>query len=242
MAKPQLVEPRRGKPFGAGRVEHVLFGQMGWFAHREPHRPRRPAFDDRWRTVRLRPVDAHVQHRVSRVGVLLEPGPSRTLLEDRRTRRQPGISQEPLVVEHLERGASVRHDGRFDSDAGGAVVHEPPQVRILDAGVRDSAVSSEILKASAYEPAGVPEVTRVAARRVRGIPCPGVDPVGCLAGLRGPGVGVPGFGIVTDLHCTPWCLGMRKRPCRAAEALRLGCTGWGVGFRYGVAYKGSVWP
>jgi len=40
-----------------------------------------------------------------------------------------------LIVEHLERGAPVRHDGRLDSDVGGAVVDESPQVRVFGPGV-----------------------------------------------------------------------------------------------------------
>jgi len=41
-----------------------------------------------------------------------------------------------LVAEHLERCPPVGNNGRLDSDVDAAVVHEPPQVRILDPGVR----------------------------------------------------------------------------------------------------------
>ena len=39
-------------------------------------------------------------------------------------------------MEHLERGPSVRDDGRLDTNVDGAVVDESPQVRIFDPGVR----------------------------------------------------------------------------------------------------------
>src|SRR5947207_7742656 len=79
---------------------------------------------------------ADVQHRVRRVGVLFEPGPTGALLENCRTGCQPRVPEEPLVAEHLERGPSVRDDGRLDTDVDGTVVDESPQVRIFDPGVR----------------------------------------------------------------------------------------------------------